>query len=220
MSKALISVVGPSGTGKSTSLRNLDPAITRILDLELKGLPFRNASQFQVLPCPNIASLDSNISMVLKDEQVKIVVIESFTKYTEQLMRLMQQSYKGYDVWANFNKQVGIFLDKIKNDHAVVILTAIDEIVKIPNVDGSEFSQRRIKISGKQWEGMIEKEMLMVLFTELRKSKETGKITYHFQTNTDGTTSSKTPMGMFEEQLVDNDMALVIKKAEEYYGKA
>jgi hypothetical protein len=57
----------------------------------------------------------------------------------------------------------------------------------------------------------------MVLFTEVRKNEKTEEMEYFFQTNTDGVTSAKTPMGMFDEQLIPNDIVTVLKKAEEYY---
>ena len=57
----------------------------------------------------------------------------------------------------------------------------------------------------------------MVLFTEVRKNEKTEEMEYFFQTNTDGVTSAKTPMGMFDKQLIPNDIVDVLKKVEEYY---
>jgi len=73
-------------------------------------------------------------------------------------------------------------------------------------------------VQGKVHEGAIEKEFLMVLFTEVRKNEKTEEMEYFFQTNTDGVTSAKTPMGMFDEQLIPNDIVTVLEKAEEYYA--
>jgi len=214
--KALIGIVGPSGSGKSTSLRNLDPTTTRIIDMERKGLPFRNISNFTILPASSIAECDEHFKTCLADPAVKIIILESLTKYFEILLRFSQTTFKGYDIYSYYNRTIGSFLDKIKNNRAIIILTAIDEIVKIPSPDGSESAARRIKVGGKEWEGKIEKELLMVLFTDPRKDKD-GKIQYLFQTNTDGLTSAKTPMEMFSERLIPNDMAEVIRVAEDYY---
>lgn len=214
--KALIAIVGPSGSGKSTSLRNLPPETTRIIDLERKGFPFRSIDKFKVTPCDNVASVDQAIAAAIADKTVTTIVIESFTKYVELLLKLAQMSYKGYEVWSFYNKQIGNFLDKVKNDHAVVVFTAIDEIVRIPQTDGSESVQRRMSVKGKEWEGKIEKEFLMVLFTEPKKDN-TGKIQYYFQTNTDGITSAKTPMEMFPNAHIGNDLNEVLNAAREYY---
>ena len=57
----------------------------------------------------------------------------------------------------------------------------------------------------------------MVLFTEVKRDKD-GKVRYVFQTNSDGITSAKTPMGMFNEPYIDNDIAAVIDAAKKYYS--
>lgn len=215
--KALIAIVGPSGFGKSTSLRNLPPESTIILDLERKGMPFPNADRFNIKPVDNIAALDREIMAVIANKDIKYCVVESFTKYIEYLFRSMSIAYKGFEVWSNYNKQIGMLLDKVKNDHCIFIFTAIDEIVTIPETDGSNSVVRRIAVKGKEWEGKIEKEMLMVLFCIVKRQTD-GKMKYVFQTNTDGITPSKTPMGMFESQLIDNDIAAVCRRAQEYYN--
>jgi AAA domain len=217
MHKALIAVVGPSGSGKSTSIRNLPVQTTRILDLERKGFPFKGFEKYTILPCGSPGEVDSNLTKCLADKDVTHIVVESFTKYVEQLLRLCQLTYKGYDVYTQYNKQIGAFLDKVKNDHAAVIMTAIDEIVTIPETDGSNSAQRRIAVKGKEWEGKVEKEFLMVLYTGARKTKD-GGMQYVFQTNTDGVTSAKTPMDMFNTMYVPNDLNAVLEEAKKYYN--
>ena len=108
-------------------------------------------------------------------------------------------------------------LDKVKNDRAVVVFTAIDEIVAVAQPTGETYNVRRIKVQGKQHEGCIEKEFLMVLFTEVKRDKE-GNSRYVFQTNSDGITSAKTPMGMFADMYIDNDINEVIEIAKKYYA--
>ena len=216
MSKAIIGIVGSSGTGKSTSLRNLSPDKTHIIDLERKGLPFPTAGKFKVTSCSNIKEFDKALDTALADEKCEVIVIESFTKYTETLIALAQASFKGYDVWSYYNRMIRATLDKVKNDRAVIVFTAIDEIVQVAQPSGATYNGRRIKVQGKQHEGCIEKEVLMVLFTEARRDKE-GKVRYTFQTNSDGITSAKTPMGMFSEAYIDNDINAVINAAKKYY---
>ena len=216
MSKAIIGIVGSSGTGKSTSLRNLSPDKTHIIDLERKGLPFPNAGKFKVTSCSNIKEFDKALDTALADEKCEVIVIESFTKYTETLIALAQASFKGYDVWSYYIRLIRATLDKVKNDRAVIVFTAIDEIVQVAQPSGDTYNVRRIKVQGKQHEGCIEKEFLMVLFTEARRDKE-GKVRYTFQPNSDGITSAKTPMGMFSEAYIDNDINAVINAAKKYY---
>ena len=217
MSKPIIGIVGASGTGKSTSLRNLPPDKTYIIDLERKGMPFPKKFPY-IASCSNIKEFDAALSTALADESCEVIVIESFTKYVETLIALAQASFKGFDVWSYYNRMIRATLDKVKNDNAVVIFTAIDEIVQIAQTNGDTYNVRRVKVQGKQHEGCIEKEFLMVLFTEVKRDKE-GKSRYVFQTNSDGITSAKTPMGMFSESYIDNDVNVVIETAKKYYDK-
>jgi len=218
MYKPLIAIVGHSGSGKSTSLRNLDPETTYILDLERKGFPFRNANRFNIVPVENANAFPRLLDKVLKEDDCETVVVESFTKYVEQVNTLAVNSFKGYDIWSFYNRTIRNMLDSIKNDKATIIFTAVDDIVKIPQITGGESSHRRVKVQGKVHEGAIEKEFLMVLFTEVRKNEKTEEMEYFFQTNTDGVTSAKTPMGMFDTQLIPNDIVTVLEKVKEYYA--
>ena len=217
MYKPLIAIVGQSGSGKSTSLRNLDPKTTYILDLERKGFPFPGANKFNIIPVDNPNAFTREFAKALKEDNCETIVIESFTKYVEQVATLANTNFKGFDIWAFIARTIRSMLDSIKNDKATVICTAVDDIVKIPQVTGGETSNRRIKVQGKVHEGTVEKEFLMVLFTEICKNEKTEEIEYFFQTNTDGVTSAKTPLGMFKERLIPNDIAEVLKAAEEYY---
>ena len=54
-----------------------------------------------------------------------------------------------------------------------------------------------------------------VLFTALVKDND-GNIQYKFMTQTDGSTTAKSPMGCFESLLIDNDLQEVINKIDQY----
>jgi molybdopterin-guanine dinucleotide biosynthesis protein len=214
MNKPLIGIVGSSGTGKSTSLRNLPLKDTIIIDLERKGFPFKEAKNFQTITATILPEIEKAIETATKNAD--IVVIESFTKYCEILIDVAQKMYKGFDIWNYYNKQIRNTLESLKNEKATVVVTAIDEIVKIMQPTGGEYNTRRIKVQGKVHEGCIEKEFLLVLFTEVRREKDS--IEYCFQTNSDGITSAKTPMGMFSDLYIPNDLNTVINSVEEYYA--
>ena len=214
MNKPIIGIVGGSGTGKSTSLRRLPANKTTIIDLERKGFPFKEAKKFDIISVDKIPDVNPAIEKAIKNSE--IVVFESFTKYCEQLYSYACKMYKGYDVWSYYNKQIRDLLDKVKNEKAIFIFTAIDEIVRVTQPTGGEYNTRRIKVQGKQHEGCIEKELLMVLFTEVRKGENS--IDYCFQTNSDGVTSAKTPLGMFDDLYIPNDLNEVIKACNAYYA--
>lgn len=54
-----------------------------------------------------------------------------------------------------------------------------------------------------------------VLFTKVVQNED-NKAEYKFVTNSDGTCTAKTPMGLFGDILIDNDLDLVIKRINEY----
>jgi hypothetical protein len=212
----MIAIVGPSGSGKSTSLRNLPPQETVILDGERKGFPFKGYKNFKILPFASVAEFDKRLA---EAKDCKYLVVESFTKYSEYALKLCQTSFSGWDVWTNYAKIIRGMLDKLKASGKIVIVTAIDEIIKIPQPDGSEVARRVIGVSGQDLKRSgIEAEFLIVLFTDVTVLN--GKVAYRFETNNCGVTTAKSPMGIFEERFVDNDMAQVIKKIEAYYEHA
>lgn len=77
----------------------------------------------------------------------------------------------------------------------------------------------KIKTLGKMIDNMITVEGLFtyVLFTAKIKNDD-GNIEYKFITNSDGSTTAKTPMGCFDSLLIDNDLEFVFNKIDEYNG--
>jgi len=211
MSKPIIAIVGPSGSGKSTSLRNLDPATTVILDCECKGFPFAGSSKFNIKQIKTVMDFNRELKAALADPAVTLIVIESFTRLAFMIKSMSQQLNKGYDIWTVYAKMVREVLVNCKNDRALIVFTAIDHIVEIPQPDGSSVSKRMIGYEGQELgkQGGIEPDMLLVLFTDVRKDK-LGVIQYQFETNNDGVTTAKTPMGLFDGRFIANDLKLVV----------
>ena len=75
----------------------------------------------------------------------------------------------------------------------------------------------KIKTQGKMLDSVITLEGLFtyVLFTKVVKD-DSDSVQYKFLTNSDGTCTAKSPMGLFEDLLIDNDLDYVIKKIKEY----
>ena len=67
MNKPIIGIVGGSGTGKSTSLRNLPADKTTIIDLERKGFPFKEAKQFDIISVDKIPDVNPAIEKAIKN---------------------------------------------------------------------------------------------------------------------------------------------------------
>lgn len=218
--KALVAIVGPSGSGKSTSLENLNPLTTYILDGERKGFPFRSVEKFKdkILPFSNPTQYTAAFQKALADPTTELVVVESGTIAFFQIKLLCNSAYKGYDIWSNYSKMCKAMINAAKNDKAVVVFTFLDEIVEIPQPDGSETVKRMIGVEGKEVkkQGGIEPDFLVVLFTDVRKNDK-GKIEHRFETNNDGVTTAKTPKDMFTERYIPNDLGTALKVMKDYY---
>ena len=102
--------------------------------------------------------------------------------------------------------------ENLRDDLKVFVLTHAEEI-------SDNFKpKRKIKTIGKLVDNSLTMEGLftIVLFTDTSRNDD-GTINYRFQTNNDGTCTAKSPEGMFFE-YIENDLGLVAKAVDEYYG--
>ena len=210
--KPNIIIVGPSGSGKSSSMRNLDPKTTAVINTERKQLPFKNAKEFMNVPVKSVSEFHSALDKAMSSDKVSTVIIESFTSLIEIIFREADIRYKGFDVWSYYNKEIDKILDKSKNSDKYVVFTAIDGVYDGDN--GVE--ERYVAVDGNRWKKRVEKEFVVCLFTDTRKTDD--GVSYRFRTNTTGRDSAKSPMGMFEELHIDNCLNTVIEHCEQYYN--
>ena len=210
--KPNIIITGPSGSGKSSSMRNLDPKTTAVINTERKQLPFKNAKEFMNVPVKSVSEFHSALDKALSSDKVSTVIIESFTSLIEIIFREADIRYKGFDVWSYYNKEIDKILDKSKNSDKYVVFTAIDGVYDGDN--GVE--ERYVAVDGNRWKKRVEKEFVVCLFTDTRKTDD--GVSYRFRTNTTGRDSAKSPMGMFEELHIDNCLNTVIEHCEQYYN--
>ena len=210
--KPNIIIVGPSGSGKSTSLSSLNPKTTAVLNTERKQLPFKNAKEFMNVPIKSVSEFHSALDKAMESDKIKTIVIESFTSLIEIIFREADIRYKGFDVWSYYNKEIDKILDKSKNSDKYVIFTAIDGVYDGDN--GVE--ERYVAVDGNRWKKRVEKEFVIALFTDVHKGDE--GVSYRFRTNTTGRDSAKSPMGMFENLHIPNNLGKVVEACEEYYS--
>ena len=217
----VVAIVGSSGTGKSFSMRHLPPEDTFIFNFEEKYLPFREHLAFNPYSSTNLDAMETKLSAVMNDPKYKYVVVDSFTKYAEILMNYAKMSFKGYDIFNVYSDRIWKLLQLLKkNNGKYVFVIATSEIVAIEQPSGAKVNNQRIAVQGKVWEGKIEKEFTLVLFTDVRRNKDNKHIDYTLVTNNDGTSSAKSPFGMFEEERVPNDLLVVAKTMKDYFGLA
>jgi hypothetical protein len=216
-------IVGPSGSGKSASIKNLPPDKTVVLNVERKVLPFREAGKFNNIiiganpQMPGFQEYMLEFDKAIKEPKVEFIVHESFTAYSDEILKHSKKINKGYDIYNWYADKIIEYIDKIKNCQGKYnFVTGIDELVEFMHPNGTRTTSRRVGVNGQKLENKIEPQFTMVLFTEPKKQPD-GKMTYHFLTNTDGTTSAKSPEGMFET-LIPNDLKYVADRMQAYWG--
>ena len=210
----VIAIAGESGAGKTTSLRNMDPKATFIIDADRKGLSWKGwKSQYnvesknyqQTSDVKKIGALLQAISE--KAPHIKAVIIDTInTIMVDDEMARMKD--KGYDKWADMAHSVW---ELVSGSHLLrANLTIVFMAHTQTERDDSGFSFTRIKTSGRK----LDKIVLESKFTTVLLAKcSNGK--YVFETSSRNSTA-KSPMGLFDELEIDNDLNEVIKRLEDY----
>lgn len=196
----LVMVYGQSGTGKSTSLRNFKPEQVSVVNVLGKPFPFRN--KLNAYRSDDYGAIDNYIK---KTPKLSIVVDDSTYLMTNEFMRTAGQSgYQKFTTMAqNFNAIVNVARD-LPDDKIVYFLGHLER-----DADGHE----KFKTIGKL---LDEKVCVEGIFTIVLKTVvQDGH--YYFSTQNNGSDVSKSPMGMFSDILIDNDLAMVDKAIREYY---
>ena len=210
--------MGESGSGKTTSLRNLDPSTTYIFDADKKGLSWRGWKAQYNEGNHNYAVLDDNL-MILdrlryinanpKLAHIKTVVIDTMNgvMVADEYAR---KDTKGYDKWADLAWAVWGIVDYAltMRDDLTVVFLAHSQTER----DDSGALFTRIKTSGKK----LDKLVLESKFTTVLNAKVING-EYVFVTR-DPNSTAKAPMGLFETDTVPNDIKSVIDAIDEYNG--
>jgi len=220
-----ILIIGESGQGKSTSLRNLNPKETFIINVAKKPLPFKgwkaNYTQFSKdNPNGNVASTDSMPMVIKTIEHIKANLPHIKTIVIDDANYLMQNEYIRRGNESGFAKftDIGVGFAKVFQ----ALKTLGDDIYVVmmmhPEVDVDTFGNKvyRAKSIGKLVTNYltIEGMFSIVLYTKVIKNDK-GVLTYHFSTQSDGTNTAKSPMSMLDP-LEPNDLKLIFEKIEQY----
>jgi hypothetical protein len=208
-------LVGSPGSGKTTSFRNLGSE-TVLYNTEKKMLPFKNKG-INVSTVADVADLMKRLKKFEggKYPEIKNIVIDSFSDYTEMLMSECRAKYKGFDVFNAYNTEIYNLFQALKAiEGKYVFLTGHPEVLQ--DADGNVIY--RMSVKGKEWEGKVEKVATCVFYADPKRKSDGKGVDYKFMTNTDGRFPAKTPMGMFESFHIDNDIQNIINVYDEFYG--
>lgn len=196
-------LMGASGTGKSTSLRNLPAEETAIINVTNKPMPFRNKNGLKISSCTNYeqmikAIINTDKRIIVVDDSSYMMTFENFDKATQ----------KGYDKFTTMAVNYYNLIETPKkcNGEKIIYFITHEEIdengITHPKSIGKMLSQQLV-IEG----------LFSIVLRSMQKESQ-----YVFQTHNDGTSVCKSPIDMFQDDFIPNDLAEVDKIIREYYG--
>ena len=215
MSKTVIPtlLVGDSGSGKSSSFRNLDPDKTVILNCERKPMPFREFKKFKNININRYKDYVKVIKELKDDTKYEIVVIDSLTAMLEISNKYCETVFSGYNVWSEYNAMVYKILEDIKELPQQVFVTGIPEYIETKQGEHKAW----LKTKGKEHKMLIESKFALVLHTDMAEDEEGNITEYRLDTKSSRHTSAKSPDGMFKDRYIPNDVTIVLSAIDEYY---
>lgn len=215
MSK-VIGIMGESGSGKTTSMRELDPKTTFYIDCDKKGLSWkgwRDQYGFEkknYMATDVIGTVDNILDKINTQENmkhIKVVVIDTLNglMVADEVRRMHE---KGYDKWQDLAQCVWELIDKLYTLRADLTVIVVCHSQTQKDEDGYVFT--RIKTSGKKLDKLCVESKLTTVLYAVAKDGE-----YVFQTHANNSTA-KTPMGAFEADEIPNNIVDVLKALNEY----
>jgi len=213
MGKAIL-VLGNSGRGKTASLRNMDPESFLYINILSKDLPFKASwkkydKETNTGTVINTSNVPTIIEIIKKSNSLgrKIIVIDD-TNYIMSNHFMKRISEKGYDKFSDMAKEFYDLFDAIKKSEEDL------RVFVFAHTQENSSGETSFKTIGKLVDEKISIEGLATIVLGAFRTKEG----YFFQTQTrHGFDTCKSPMGMFEEENIDNDLNKVIEIIDEYY---
>ena len=202
-------IMGRSGSGKSASLRNIKET-TFVVNVNKKPLPFKANENLKIMNCDEYLKIKSSLKLA-SEKGIKIAVIDDAgylmtSKFMSGHRQLKgNQSFELYNEIAdNFYELIKFITNELPED-MVVYMIMHEEI--------NDMGYSKPKTIGRL---LDEKVCVEGMFTIVLHSLKLDN-KYVFATNTDGLDVTKSPIGMFEETYIDNDIQFVTNKIREYY---
>lgn len=204
-------ILGSSGTGKSTSLRNLDPQKTLLIQCIKKPLPFKAVgwkTRLSLKSPGNVIQTSDPvlIEKIMRSSPQDVVVIDDYQAVmVNELMN--RSSEKGYDKFTDIGKNAwNIF-------NAAGDLAGNRRVYVLAHTQTDDFGQVRMKTVGKLVDQHIVPEGFFTIV--LRTDVINGN--YKFSTQTNGQDCCKSPIDMFPDLHIDNDLAAVDEAICDFY---
>ncbi len=213
---AKVAIVGPTGSGKSYLTKTANRKTTGYINTENKPLPYKTEPfVFEGKP-KTWSGFIKNLKDYAQNPDITDIIIDSQTMALQRLNREMQTTFSGWDIAKNYNRSAYEYFELMKSIEKDVIVISHDEFVKVD--DGTK--QKRMTIHNKEYEGKVEEQYTIVLYTGTRVKDNKPE---YFLRTFEQDTSTKTPEGLFPDKNgnnlleIPNDAAYILKSVKAYY---
>ena len=207
-------IIGESGSGKSSSFRNLPADRTVVVNTERKSLPFRNFKDFRNIDIDGVKKMTKLIDELKKSEDYDYVVIDSFTSFHEHALKYATATGDGYSKWDIYANVLYELIQSLKDLKQQVFVTSVPEYLEVGLGDQKGYARAKGKVMRY---GAVEKEFAIVLWTHLEEDGDGMVTDYQFKYKPNRHNNSKAPHEMFDGD-VPNDCLFVSNAIVEYYG--
>jgi hypothetical protein len=223
MASKLVGIVGATGTGKSTSIKHLNPDETYIINVAKKELPFKGSEKLYNVEKKNYKEVDdaneiTRLLRVISDKapHIKNIVIEdsNYIMGFNMVAKATETGFTKFSVMAKDMVDLFRTARMLRDDITVFYLTHPETVE-----DGGEIIGYKIKTAGKLIDNQVLLEGLLTvcLYTNVEENKD-GSASYGFITNRYRKYPAKSPDGMFEDLKIPNDLQFVADSLTEYYN--
>lgn len=202
-------VMGRSGSGKSASLRNVE-GNWLLVNVNNKPLPFKKKDNIGIVSTDDYLKIKTILMQCVEKNVKSVVIDDAGYLLTSKFMAGHRGKTGGaqFDLYNeiadNYYNLIKFICEGLPDDMIVYIFM---------HADKNDFGETKPKTIGKLLDEKVCVEGMFSIV--LHALKVDGK--YVFATSTDGLDVTKTPMGMFAETYIENDLQLVDKTIREYY---
>lgn len=212
----VIGIMGDSGGGKTTAFRNIDPKTTMFVDCDKKGLSWKgwkkdfNAENRNYVVTDDPKMARTILKKVNSDEAYKHIKNIVFDTINGLMVadEMRRSKEKTYDKWMDLAHCIYDLVDDalvVRPDLNVFFIAHTQT-----EMNDSGYMFTRIKTSGKKLDKIVlESKFNTVLLAKVSNNK------YVFETQSNQSTA-KSPLGMFEDKEIENDINIVLKAIEEF----
>lgn len=223
----VVILLGKSGTGKSSSIRGLDPKETVILNVLGKKLPFKGSSKLYNQEDKNLFRIDDYTQAINMLQGIdknasyvhNIIIDDSiYIMRKEYFKRAKETGYGKYTELAMHFQQIISTIESMREDINVFLILHSEDIQSDKTTVGYKVSTIG-QLLDNQYNPV--EVVPMVLYSSI-KYNDKGEATYGFYTHRfmDGMVEipAKSPADMFDSDFIPNDLGIVVKAMKEYYG--